>query len=99
MGLPELGPLSNIVHLRLSPLGRLGARVGDMHLINLSPAAKEGDGMGEEHAVRGQEVAVWRLSQEVLEPDAEGEGDEDGLMGLRSQPGVQHLSWGDLFLQ
>ena len=66
-----LTTLLHIIHI-LSPAVRsLFARVLDVHLVDFEPAGEEGDGVGEDHAVGGEDVAVWGGGEEVLDPDAE----------------------------
>ena len=55
------------------------ADVRDVHIVDFSPSTDEAEGMGEEHGVGREEVAVGGVVDEFAEPDAEDEGDEDRL--------------------
>lgn len=79
MRFPVLRSLLHILDLVPPTFRSLGGHVGDVHLVDFGVAAEEGEGVGEEHVVGGQEVAVGGGGEEVGEPDGDDEGDENGL--------------------
>lgn len=85
MGFAVGGSLADVFDFSSAFFGGHGGGVVDVHFVDFEPAADEGDGMGEEGVIGGEQVAVGGGSEEIGKEGEDGDGEEGGLDKARGK--------------